>query len=67
MNLFKEHLGIDDNSASVQLSKEEQWKINLVMDPLDDTFFHEVWNRTAKENTDIYHHIFRCVPDDTGR
>lgn len=70
MNLFKEHLGIDESSASVQLSKGEKWKSNklqsnLVMDPLDDTFFHEVWNKTAKENTDIYHQIFHCVPDDT--
>ncbi|KAK9728794.1 hypothetical protein K7432_000759 [Basidiobolus ranarum] len=38
---------------------------NLVMDPLSDRFFNEIWNNTATTNTETYRLVFRCVPDDT--
>ncbi|XP_069500207.1 phospholipase D2 isoform X2 [Ambystoma mexicanum] len=33
-----------------------------VMDPVTDTFFHEVWNKTAQSNASIYDQVFRCLP-----
>ncbi|KAI9264119.1 hypothetical protein BDA99DRAFT_604576 [Phascolomyces articulosus] len=59
MQLFKEHLGIL-HSGHDKLRQDR-----LVMDPLHDDFYHGVWNKTAQDNTLIYRHIFKCVPDDT--
>lgn len=56
MQLFKEHLGLLDNTDD-----------SVVMDPLLDEFYHHVWNKTAKENTETYRSVFRPVPDDTGK
>lgn len=39
---------------------------SIVMDPLDDDFYYNYWNRIAISNTKIYRSLFRCVPDDTG-
>lgn len=39
---------------------------SIVMDPLDDDFYYNYWNRIATSNTKIYRSLFRCVPDDTG-
>ena len=53
INLWKEHLGIDNDNES----------LNLLNDPLSD----EVWdliNNTAKINTETYRNIFNCYPDD---
>ncbi|KAL1919177.1 uncharacterized protein VTP21DRAFT_2559 [Calcarisporiella thermophila] len=33
-------------------------------DPLIDTFFIEVWQRTANHNTDVFRKVFKPVPDD---
>ncbi|CAO3693092.1 unnamed protein product [Umbelopsis ramanniana] len=38
---------------------------SIVMDPLDDDFYYNYWNRIAISNTKIYRSLFRCVPDDT--
>ena len=37
----------------------------VVMDPLSDTFY-EHWKTTAKNNSDTYRAVFRCVPDKNG-
>jgi phosphatidylserine/phosphatidylglycerophosphate/cardiolipin synthase-like enzyme len=50
--LFAEHLGLDPTDP-------------VLDNPVSSKFYHEVWNRTAKNNTDIYRLVFRCVPDDT--
>ncbi|KAL2316313.1 Phospholipase D1 [Schizosaccharomyces pombe] len=33
-------------------------------DPVCDEFFEDIWSKVASNNTTIYRHIFRCVPDD---
>ena len=71
MQLFKEHLGL----LSVQSSKEYnadgyrdmKREDVVVMDPLHDEFYHDIWNKTAEKNTLVYRDVFRCVPDDTGK
>ena len=50
LRLFREHLGISDDS--------------LIMDPLSESFFRDVWLQTAAANTAIYRDLFRCTPDD---
>ncbi|KAI9496363.1 hypothetical protein BDB00DRAFT_758785, partial [Zychaea mexicana] len=61
MQLFKEHLGLLNSGED----KERQDAI--VMDPLHDEFYYGVWTKTAKDNTEIYRTLFKCVPDDTGK
>ena len=48
--LMGEHLGIDPNNL-------------LLDDPLSDEFYSFLVGR-AKDNTEIYHNIFGCYPDD---
>ncbi|KAL7272848.1 Phospholipase D1 [Rhizina undulata] len=36
---------------------------NMLMDPLDDSFFMDVWHTVAQDNTKIYRQVFRCMPD----
>ncbi|KAJ1914353.1 hypothetical protein IWQ60_008842 [Tieghemiomyces parasiticus] len=38
---------------------------DLVADPLSDHFFRENWVATARQNTQTYRDVFKCVPDDT--
>jgi hypothetical protein len=38
----------------------------VVMDPLHDEFYFDIWDKTAEKNTLIYRDVFKCVPDDTG-
>ncbi|XP_068130037.1 phospholipase D2-like [Hyperolius riggenbachi] len=33
-----------------------------VSDPVSDSFFNDIWNRTALNNTAIYEKVFRCLP-----
>ncbi|KAL1922133.1 uncharacterized protein VTP21DRAFT_10775 [Calcarisporiella thermophila] len=33
-------------------------------DPLDDSFFLDIWQRSANHNTDVFRRIFKSVPDD---
>ena len=61
MQLFKEHLGI------LNSGHDKQHQDSLVMDPVHDGFYYNVWTKTAKDNTEIYRRVFRCVPDDTGK
>lgn len=60
MQLFKEHLGLLNCSNN---NEEDE----IVMDPLDNEFYNDIWSKTAKKNTLIYRDVFRCVPDDTGK
>lgn len=66
MQLFKEHLGLLKNTES-ESSDYAIRKDVSVMDPLDDEFYFNVWNKTAEGNTLVYRELFKCVPDDTGR
>ena len=50
-NLMAEHLGISGNDP-------------ILNDPVSDQFFSLFLNR-AKNNTQIYHYIFACYPDDS--
>ncbi|ORX62840.1 phospholipase D/nuclease [Hesseltinella vesiculosa] len=59
LHLFKEHLGLLHGHLTEREADE------VVMDPLDDEFLENVWNKTAKGNTRIYRRVFHCVPDDT--
>ncbi|EPE08215.1 phospholipase d1 [Ophiostoma piceae UAMH 11346] len=36
---------------------------DCMRDPLDPTFYDDVWNRAAENNTKIYRRVFRCLPD----
>jgi hypothetical protein len=38
----------------------------VVMDPLHDEFYYDIWDKTAEKNTLVYRDVFRCIPDDTG-
>lgn len=72
MHLFKEHLGLlpeklDQHNESREQINSQMNADNLVMDPLDDNFFYNVWEATATNNTSIYRRVFHCVPDDTGK
>lgn len=60
MQLFKEHLGL------LNCSQDQYHEDLIVMDPLDNEFYNEIWCKTAQKNTLIYRDVFRCVPDDTG-
>lgn len=33
-------------------------------DPLDETFYYDIWLSTARRNTSIFREVFRCQPDD---
>ncbi|KAG2183933.1 hypothetical protein INT44_008944 [Umbelopsis vinacea] len=43
-----------------KLDAEDQ----LVLDPLADSFYLDIWRSAAMSNTEIYRDTFRCVPDD---
>ena len=47
--IFKEILGTSDE--------------NILLDPVSDVFLNYLKN-TSNRNTEIYKHVFRCVPDD---
>ena len=32
-------------------------------DPLNDSFYLDIWNAIAENNTKLYRHVFRCMPD----
>ncbi|KAI8973863.1 hypothetical protein BDB01DRAFT_854129 [Pilobolus umbonatus] len=66
MQLFKEHLGLlncpDDQKDQYKNIKKEDV---VVMDPLNDEFYYDVWDKTAHNNTLLFRKLFRCIPDDT--
>ncbi|XP_015910970.2 phospholipase D1 isoform X1 [Parasteatoda tepidariorum] len=55
--LFREHLGLLDKSC----------KTIDIRDPVSETFYKEVWIKTAALNTSIYEKVFRCIPSDEVR
>jgi phospholipase D1/2 len=55
--LFREHLGIfRSNKNSID-----------VTDPICDTFYKDIWQKTSRQNTRIYEDVFRCIPNDNVR
>ncbi|KAI9851250.1 MAG: Phospholipase D1 [Thelocarpon superellum] len=36
---------------------------DCMKDPLDDAFYLDTWHAVAENNTKIYRHVFRCMPD----
>ncbi|KAH7419961.1 phospholipase-like protein D1 [Cadophora sp. MPI-SDFR-AT-0126] len=36
---------------------------DCMRDPLNDTFYYDVWLRVAGNNTKIFRQVFRCMPD----
>ncbi|KAF6833925.1 phospholipase d [Colletotrichum plurivorum] len=36
---------------------------DCMRDPINSTFFDDVWNRVADNNTKLYRRVFRCMPD----
>lgn len=36
---------------------------DMFEDPLDDSFYLDVWHRCAMNNTKLYRQVFRCMPD----
>src|SRR5690349_753451 len=54
--LFKEHLGIltDDKNENIE-------------DPIIDSFFKDIWQKTSKLNTKIFDEVFKCIPNDSVR
>ncbi|KAI9261025.1 hypothetical protein EDC94DRAFT_610604 [Helicostylum pulchrum] len=79
MQLFKEHLGLlncgnhdtenneptqEDNMGADGYRNMKREDV-IVMDPLHDEFYQDIWSKTAETNTLVYRDVFRCVPDDT--
>jgi phospholipase D1/2 len=74
--LFRKHLGLlrpqdmqrpDANFEPVGTVNKYDWgspEDNIVSDPLSDAFL-SLWNSRARQNTDIFRHVFRAIPDDT--
>jgi hypothetical protein len=70
MQLFKEHLGLFDTPSddfNLHGYRNMRREDIIVMDPLHDEFYYDIWDRTAKKNTLVYRDVFHCVPDDTGK
>ncbi|KAA8905998.1 hypothetical protein FN846DRAFT_919255 [Sphaerosporella brunnea] len=38
-------------------------KSDMFADPLNDSFYHDVWSKVANNNTELYRQVFRCQPD----
>ncbi|KAL2873983.1 Phospholipase D1 [Colletotrichum sp. CLE4] len=36
---------------------------DCMRDPVNSTFFDDIWNRIAENNTKLYRRVFRCMPD----
>ncbi|TDZ53886.1 Phospholipase D1 [Colletotrichum trifolii] len=36
---------------------------DCMRDPINSSFFDEIWNRVAENNTKLYRRVFRCMPD----
>ncbi|CAO3597157.1 unnamed protein product [Absidia cylindrospora] len=73
--LWKEHLGLlpDHPTDKVtddmlplpvpQIDSLHSREDRLVQDPLDDDTL-DLWNSTARKNTEAFRQVFHCVPDD---
>jgi phospholipase D1/2 len=55
-NLFMEHLGLDFNNPEHQ---------ELVADPIKSSFFHDVWDKIAEDNTQIFESVFPNIPQNS--
>lgn len=55
-HLFQEHLGLLATDRNVDIT-----------DPIADSFFKDVWQKTSKANTKIFDDIFKCIPNDNVR
>jgi phospholipase D1/2 len=38
-------------------------KSNMFADPLNDSFYLDIWSKVASNNTELYRQVFRCQPD----
>ncbi|KAI9782641.1 MAG: Phospholipase D1 [Peltula sp. TS41687] len=36
---------------------------SCMKDPLSDSFHHDIWHAVAENNTKLFRHVFRCMPD----
>ncbi|KAF1917609.1 hypothetical protein BDU57DRAFT_513956 [Ampelomyces quisqualis] len=36
---------------------------DCMRDPINDSFFLDTWHQVAENNTKIFRHVFRCMPD----
>ncbi|KAK2045997.1 phospholipase D [Colletotrichum somersetense] len=36
---------------------------DCMRDPINSSFFDDIWNRVAENNTKLYRRVFRCMPD----
>jgi phospholipase D1/2 len=36
---------------------------DCMRDPLNDTFYIDIWHTVAENNTKLFRHVFRCMPD----
>lgn len=55
--LMREHLGlIKSGDTTVD-----------ILDPIVDTFFKDVWQRTSKDNTKVFDDVFKCIPNNKIR
>ncbi|XP_057962752.1 phospholipase D zeta 1-like isoform X2 [Malania oleifera] len=52
LSLWSEHLGIQGE------------EIRQIRDPIADSTYKGIWMETAKKNTQIYHDVFGCIPND---
>merc|ERR1719228_90052 len=51
---FREHLGLLDKPDN---------DIDIT-DPVSDSFYNDIWNKTAKTNTRLYDELFAVLPTD---
>ena len=56
----------EQNSFQRDKSKKPTKDDLMIMDPLSDEFYN-YWSKTAKDNTEIYRSVFKCVPDDSSK
>jgi phospholipase D1/2 len=70
-------IGGPTNIGASVLSRNQNGILNLVSsdmqfpqvskdcmrDPLNESAFHDTWHRIAENNTRLYRHVFRCMPD----
>ncbi|XP_026470062.1 phospholipase D1-like [Ctenocephalides felis] len=55
-HLFKEHLGLLD-------SDQDHLRYDIT-DATHDAFWHDVWRRVSRDNTETHEAVFRCLPTD---
>lgn len=53
--LFKEHLGLIEANPSQRMPIR-------VTDPIIDSFWNGIWQRTSERNTRIYDKVYKCIP-----